>query len=785
MTNTLICLGSINQQHQLGLTALSLSPAALNTYDEFLLPEQLPTAYEDKFPLLIQSDATVKKIALLLKTGRLLSATITLSNKLEDLIFREHQVEVIEFGDSYEAPTTDAATGSASEGTATKKGRIVALTIEDMQKRKNDVKARTTLLLALPDEHQLRFSKYKTAQELWAGGSETLEQTFNRLHATISHLQFMNIEIEQDHLNRKFLTSLAPEWLMHTIVWRNRSDLDTMSLDDLYNHLKTGKNISIQGTDVAGFDKSKVECFNYHKIGHFARECRAPRSQDRGRRDNYKHGSKVEEHALKELMVIDGVGWDWSFMANEEDDHSLVADEEALTEFALMAKTNAESEVFDNSLCLKNCKKNTESLNSKITDLTDKLYDSKNMLFHYKAGLSQVEGLLVFADDTINDYTRPSPNVESNPNDLQNSSSSASENRESTGGILSKPEIKFVRPADSPTVVKTDKKETARKSTIKYAELYRKPSKKSTVRGNQRNWNNLKSQWLGKNFVMKKACYNYGGVDHPCYNCGKWVDHGRSWAKNNNTYKSMSPRPAIHRPYRPPMRPVRPNMNVAQPKRTYFHKLAHSYNKRPFQRTSAVRSQFRAPRVPTVTRKFPTVNRKFLTVNRKFPTGNTKFSTADLGNKGIAGNSQNHIDDKGYWDSGCSRHMTGNISYLTNYEPYDGGYVSFGQGGCKITGKGTIKIEPKKFSNALQDPSSVEAMQEELLQFKIQNVWSLVDCLKGEEGIDYDEVFAPVTRIEAIRLFLAYASFMGFTVYQIYVKSAFFYDTIDEEVYVM
>nr|GFA97339.1 copia protein [Tanacetum cinerariifolium] len=54
-----------------------------------------------------------------------------------------------------------------------------------------------------------------------------------------------------------------------------------------------------------------------------------------------------------------------------------------------------------------------------------------------------------------------------------------------------------------------------------------------------------------------------------------------------------------------------------------------------------------------------------------------------------------------------------------------------------------------------------------------------------EEGIDYDEVFAPVARIEAIRLFLAYASFMGFTVYQMDVKSAFLYGTINEEVYVM
>ncbi|GKD44222.1 putative ribonuclease H-like domain-containing protein [Tanacetum coccineum] len=129
-------------------------------------------------------------------------------------------------------------------------------------------------------------------------------------------------------------------------------------------------------------------------------------------------------------------------------------------------------------------------------------------------------------------------------------------------------------------------------------------------------------------------------------------------------------------------------------------------------------------------------------------------------------------------------------------------------------------IEPTSIAKALSDSSWVEPMQEELMQFKLQQVWITVwifpngkrpldqkwvfrkrRCIgeivirnKGkvscqgshrqEEGIDYEEAFAPVARIEAIRLFLAYASFMGFLVYQMDVKSAFLYGTIKKEVYV-
>nr|GEV25467.1 hypothetical protein [Tanacetum cinerariifolium] len=99
-------------------------------------------------------------------------------------------------------------------------------------------------------------------------------------------------------------------------------------------------------------------------------------------------------------------------------------------------------------------------------------------------------GLPEFADDTITDYSRPSPTIESNSSNLQNSNSFVSGHGESSESFISKPMIKFVKAADSPTVIKSNKTETARKPPIKYAEMYRNTTKSPKVRGNQKNWNN-------------------------------------------------------------------------------------------------------------------------------------------------------------------------------------------------------------------------------------------------------------------------------------------------------
>ncbi|GKB19156.1 putative ribonuclease H-like domain-containing protein [Tanacetum coccineum] len=118
------------------------------------------------------------------------------------------------------------------------------------------------------------------------------------------------------------------------------------------------------------------------------------------------------------------------------------------------------------------------------------------------------------------------------------------------------------------------------------------------------------------------------------------------------------------------------------------------------------------------------------------------------------GNPEEDLKDYAIIDSGCSGSMTGDKDKLSDFKEFKGGYVAFGNDpkGGRITGKGTIKT-------------------------------SCIDFEKVSY-VDYDEVFAPVARIEAIRLFLAFASFMGFTVYQMNVKSAFLYGNITEEVYV-
>nr|GEU98500.1 hypothetical protein [Tanacetum cinerariifolium] len=460
---------------------------------------------------------------------------------------------------------------------------------------------------------------------------------------------------------------------------------------------KTRKKITIRVTDVAGFDKSKVECFNCHKMGYFARECRTPRSQDRGRREIYKQGFKEEESAPKALIAIDGVGWDWSYMANEEENHALVADDKAPTKFVLMAKSSSSSKnkVFDNSLYSKSCKKNTDSLNTKITELSEKLSNSKTNLYHYKLGLSQVEARLVeFKTQEI----KLCEKIKGLEFDVKN---------------------KYIKIKNLLNELEQIKKEKEGLDS-KLTDFESASKDLDTLLGRQRS-------------DKKKEGLGYGVVPPSC-------------------------------------------SSLLFSQERYFHEAyLDSSTSNAQDACNANASESSGNSNPTATSTNPSADQmETLTVESAIPTVSSPVLTACLDVSQEPSSTTRLISKR--VTSQDETPSPDNISTLANrFEDILG---------VTTNTVDTNGVEADIF-DALKDPSWVEAMQEELLQFKIQNVWILVDCPTGEEGIDYEEVFAPVARIEAIRLFLAYVSFIGFTVYQMDVKSVFLYGTIDEEVYVM
>ncbi|GJW90265.1 hypothetical protein Tco_0167818 [Tanacetum coccineum] len=170
--------------------------------------------------------------------------------------------EVIENGDSW---VSVSQTTEENGITVTKMSTPV--TAEEKTNKKNDVKARGLLLMALPNEHQLTFSQYPDAKSMFAaietrfGGNaatkktqktllkqqyenfsatitKSLDSIFNRLQKIVSRLAILGVIIAQEDLNLKFLSSLPPEWNTHVVVWMNKPKVETMSIDDLYNNFK-------------------------------------------------------------------------------------------------------------------------------------------------------------------------------------------------------------------------------------------------------------------------------------------------------------------------------------------------------------------------------------------------------------------------------------------------------------------------------------------------------------------------------------------------------------------
>ncbi|GJU66973.1 ribonuclease H-like domain-containing protein [Tanacetum coccineum] len=148
----------------------------------------------------------------------------------------------------------------------------------------------------------------------------------------------------------------------------------------------TRRKLTVNGNEAIRFDKSKVECYNCHKRGHFARECRAPKNQENKNRENTRRVVPVETTTSNALVSCDGSGYDWSDQA-----------EEGPTNFALMAysSTSSNSEVSTDSNCSSSCLENVKILKEQNEQLLKDLRTSKLNVIAYKTGLESVEARLL------------------------------------------------------------------------------------------------------------------------------------------------------------------------------------------------------------------------------------------------------------------------------------------------------------------------------------------------------------------------------------------------------
>ncbi|GJR26268.1 hypothetical protein Tco_1102500 [Tanacetum coccineum] len=219
---------------------------------------------------------------------------------------------------------------------------IAPSTAEEKVQRRLELKARSTLLMGIPIELQLKFNSIKDAKSLL----HAIEKRFGgNASKAICQLEIHSESILQEDVNQKFLRSLSPEWNTYTIVWRNKPKIYTLSLDDLYNNLKIY-------------------------------EPEALRNQENKNKDNTRKVVLVETITSNSLVSCDGLGdYDWSDQI-----------EEGPTNFALMAYSSisSNSEVSTDLNCSSSCLENVKILKEQNEQLLKDLRTSKINVITYK-----------------------------------------------------------------------------------------------------------------------------------------------------------------------------------------------------------------------------------------------------------------------------------------------------------------------------------------------------------------------------------------------------------------
>nr|GEV38376.1 retrovirus-related Pol polyprotein from transposon TNT 1-94 [Tanacetum cinerariifolium] len=560
-------------------------------------------------------------------------------------------------------------------------------TTEEKLARKNELKARGTLLMALPNEHQLKFNSYKNAKSLmeeikkrFRGNKELkktqkillkqqyenfnrsrskgLDQTYDRLQKLISQLEILGETISQEDMNLKLLRSLSSELKTHTLIWRNKPDLETLSIDDLYNNMKISK------TKVKGSSNSQNVAFVSSNSSVSTNQAHGSNSANTDSLSDFVIYSFFPNQAKTYKILSDSVIY--SFFANQSNSLQLdnedlqQIDDDDLEEIDLkwhMAMLTMRARRFlkktgrkvsaNGSMTIRFDKTKVECYNSHkrghfIRECKALRENMNRESVRRNVTVGKTDARALVAQDGFRNFMPPKPNliltdvdeyvVSKSVTSVPIVATNEAKSSESKPKSVSKPLIKdWISDSED----ENENKSKSKQRKISFA--------KYTCRHNKRQLNGQR--------VVRPVWNNTRKVNHQnspkMYNPHPKRNYVLRAVLMRSGFKTLNTARQINTAY------PRPTVNSARPVSNVFNR-EHSHDRRPFNKFTA--------------NKDNNFNEKVNTVKRNITTARPRAVVSDdKGNK-----------EKGVIDSGCSRHMTENMSYLFEYNEIDGGYVAFG-----------------------------------------------------------------------------------------------------------